>query len=71
MTVQAAQSLTAIDRCDRCGAQAYLLATLPTGGELRFCAHHAKEHGDALRETPGVVIHDETDRLAPTQDDRR
>ena len=42
--------LTAGDRCDRCGAQAYLRVELQTGGELLFCAHHAREHGEKLRE---------------------
>lgn len=74
--VQAPPSLTAADRCDRCGAQAYLLATLPTGGELRFCVHHAREHGDAISKIPGVTIHDETAKVEPaaetkTADDRR
>lgn len=54
--------LTAIDRCDRCGAQAYLRVQLQTGGELLFCAHHAREHGEKLREIASHV-HDETNRL--------
>lgn len=58
-------ALTAADRCDRCGAQAYLRVELPAGAELLFCAHHAREHGDKLREV-AVRIHDETDRLANT-----
>ena len=40
-------ALSAADRCDRCGAQAYLKVELQSGGELLFCAHHAREHGDA------------------------
>ncbi len=55
--------LTAADRCDRCGAQAYLRVELQTGGELLFCAHHAREHGDKLREVAVTVI-DETHKLA-------
>ena len=55
-------SLTAADRCDRCGAQAYVRATLLTGGELLFCVHHAKEHRPAL-EANGAVFHDESRRL--------
>src|ERR671914_2336593 len=51
-------ALTAADRCDRCGAQAYLRVELPGGGELLFCAHHAREHGDKLREI-AVSVHDE------------
>ncbi|MGA8045682.1 MAG: hypothetical protein WCA30_05375 [Dermatophilaceae bacterium] len=54
--------LSAADRCDRCGAQAYVRATLHGGGELFFCAHHARKHIPALREV--AHIHDESDRLA-------
>jgi len=57
--------LTAVDRCDRCGAQAYLRVSLQAGGELLFCAHHAREHGDKLREIASHV-HDETGKLADT-----
>jgi hypothetical protein len=57
--------LTAVDRCDRCGAQAYLRVELARGGELLFCAHHAREHGDKLREI-AVSVHDETDKLSQT-----
>ena len=55
-------ALTAADRCDRCGAQAYLRVELQTGGELLFCAHHAREHGDKLREVAVHVV-DETHKL--------
>ena len=55
--------LSALDRCDRCGAQAYLRVELSGGGELLFCAHHAREHGDKLREI-AVNVHDETEKLA-------
>lgn len=67
MTTAVAPSaaLSAVDRCDRCGAQAYLRVKLPTGGELLFCAHHGREHGDKLREV-AVTIHDETERLSGT-----
>ncbi|RNL79628.1 DUF7455 domain-containing protein [Nocardioides marmorisolisilvae] len=57
--------LTAVDRCDRCGAQAYLRVSLKSGGELLFCAHHAREHGDKLREI-AAYVHDETEKLADT-----
>jgi hypothetical protein len=62
-TAPSATPLTAVDRCDRCGAQAYLRVSLQGGGELLFCAHHAREHGDKLREI-AAYVHDETDKLA-------
>ena len=42
--------LTASDRCDRCGAAARVRAMLPSGGELLFCNHHAREHAPKLKE---------------------
>lgn len=54
--------LTAADRCDRCGAQAYLRVQMPSGAELFFCAHHGRQHEDALRQV-AATIHDETERL--------
>lgn len=66
MSAQALQpkpALTANDRCDRCGAQAYMLVQLQGGGELLFCAHHGKEHKDKLAKI-ALHVHDETDKLA-------
>ena len=40
-------ALTALDRCDRCGAQAVVQATL-SQGQLLFCGHHARQHAEAL-----------------------
>ncbi len=67
MTTAVAPStaLSAQDRCDRCGAQAYLRVELVSGGELLFCAHHAREHGDKLR-TVAAAVHDETHKLEDT-----
>jgi len=50
-------TLTAADRCDRCGAAAVVRAVLPTGGDLLFCGHHAHEHSTRLEEL-AAVIHD-------------
>ncbi len=61
MTATMAQALTAADRCDRCGAQAYVRVQLHAGGELLFCAHHGRQHVPALRDV--AEIHDESDRL--------
>lgn len=60
-----ASTLSAADRCDRCGAQAYLRVELQTGGELHFCAHHAREHGDKLRQI-AATVQDETHKLSDT-----
>ncbi|HXA58916.1 MAG TPA: hypothetical protein VNW94_07110 [Streptosporangiaceae bacterium] len=57
--------LTAQDRCDRCGAQAYVRAVLVGGSDLLFCAHHGRKYSESLRAN-GADIHDETDRLIET-----
>jgi len=64
VTTALAPSLTAADRCDRCGAQAYVRARLHAGGELLFCAHHGREHLPKLRDH--AEIHDESERLHET-----
>ena len=63
--------LTASDLCDRCGATAYVRVLLPGSGELLFCAHHNRQHADALAKV-AVEIQDETARLAaqPATDSR-
>lgn len=62
-TIDASPSpLAAIDRCDRCGAQAYVRATLESGLELLFCAHHWRDNESRLREI-AISIQDETGRL--------
>ena len=39
--------LNALDRCDKCGAQAMMRATL-ANGELYFCGHHGREISQSL-----------------------
>jgi hypothetical protein len=62
-TVTTTPPLTAADRCDRCGARAYIRVVLPGGGELLFCAHHGRAHQDALRAVE-ADIQDQSDALA-------
>lgn len=54
-TALARPELTRSDRCDRCGAAARVRAVLPSGGELLFCAHHARVHEGRLRELEAEV----------------
>lgn len=51
-------TLTAQDRCDRCGAQAYHRATLPSGLELFFCNHDLRKHLSKLVEDEARVESD-------------
>ena len=62
MTSMIASPLTAADRCDRCGAQALVRATMVSGAELLFCAHHGREYREKLAQV-AVEIQDETGRL--------
>ena len=62
-TAVADRELTAADRCDRCGAQAYVRVVLESsGGELLFCGHHARKHEPQLRSLASAWV-DETNRL--------
>ncbi len=62
---QATTPLSATDRCDSCGAQAYVRVTIQSGA-LLFCGHHAAKHKDQLI-TQALAWHDETFRLAPAE----
>lgn len=55
--------LNALDRCDRCGAQAYVRAVMANGFELLFCGHHAKKYQDGLTSS-ATRIQDERDKLS-------
>lgn len=56
------RALSGLDRCDSCGAQAYVRVVL-NGSELLFCAHHAKRHEPKLRPM-AEVWHDESHKLS-------
>jgi hypothetical protein len=55
--------MTAIHRCDRCGAQAWVRVLLCSHHDLLFCAHHYRQHAPALAQV-AAAIQDETHRLA-------
>lgn len=57
----AAIELKASDRCDVCGAQAYIRVALATG-ELMFCSHHGNEKRAQL-EPIALSWQDETEKL--------
>lgn len=58
-------TLSALDRCDSCGAQAYVRVTMSTG-ELFFCAHHGAQFKEKLSAT-ALDWHDESYRLLEEQ----
>lgn len=53
--------LTAVDRCDRCSAQAYVRAT-GVSGELYFCGHHFAGMEESVSKWAFEII-DERDKL--------
>ncbi len=54
-------TLSAADRCDRCGAQARVRVVL-SSGDLLFCAHHAHAYEEKLK-AAAVQWVDETGTL--------
>jgi hypothetical protein len=57
-------SLTAFDRCDRCGAQGRVRARLLSGSDLVFCGHHAREYDAKLRDLGVEIVVNETADIA-------
>ena len=57
--------LTAMDRCDSCGAAAYIAAEV-NGTELLYCAHHGRKYEEQLRKV-ATTWHDESVRLLEEQ----
>lgn len=51
--------LLVADRCDSCGAQAFMRVRLRSGGELLFCGHHGRENAPALV-AAGAQMRDDT-----------
>lgn len=58
LAVPPSVKLTANDRCDRCGAKAFTVATLPPRGELMFCGHHARKYMGPLLLQGWTLVHD-------------
>lgn len=42
------RTLRPADRCDRCGAQAFVKVDIASGGDLLFCGHHYARYELAL-----------------------
>ena len=63
--LESGPQLTAADRCDSCGAQAYIRVVV-NNGELLFCAHHGNKYEEKLRAI-ATSWHDETARLFEEQ----
>lgn len=60
--------LSATDRCDRCGAKAYVLVSLFVAGkgnhELLFCAHDYRRHELQLQSSGARVLLDQRRELS-------
>jgi len=61
--------ISALDRCDRCGARAYVRVLSRRRQELLFCAHHYRQHAVALA-TFAVDIQDATRQLVRCEEAR-
>ena len=68
--VSGALPMNSLDRCDGCGAQAYVRVLLRPRQELLFCAHHYRQHAAALARLV-VDIQDDTQRLMRREVARR
>lgn len=61
--LEASVPLTHSDRCDLCGARAYMRYIVNRDkSPLLFCHHHGVQYRPAL-EAKGAVCHDQTDLL--------
>ena len=47
IAIDTQRPIAVTERCDKCGAQASVRATL-ANGELYFCGHHARKTGNKL-----------------------
>lgn len=56
------ESLISTDRCDRCGAQAYVRFS-KGDSELDFCGHHTTKYGDDLDASGWNIAIDTRDLL--------
>ena len=54
-------TLTAADRCDACGSQAFVLAK-GIAGELLFCRHHYLKSQDQIKAWAFEIL-DETEKI--------
>lgn len=58
--------LTLMDRCDHCGAQAFVAVAVPTAAAelpLLLCGHHYRKHEDALTLSGARVALDKRDTI--------
>jgi hypothetical protein len=69
-------TLTHADRCDRCGARAYVLVLLkwspglPSAGELYMCAHDYKINAEAMAPYVSMTIDERFQLTEHIKDDK-
>lgn len=66
METSSLPALTNSDRCDICGAQAFIRVQLETG-ELTFCGHHGNANKEKLKPI-SITWHDQTESLSRSAD---
>jgi hypothetical protein len=59
------EPLKIADRCDRCGAQAFVVVQLTSDDStaLMFCGHHYAKHEAALHTLDPFAVRDERHRI--------
>lgn len=62
------EPLTSVDRCDRCGAQAWVRVGI-SELDLLFCGHHFADSEGRLRERASY-IHDEREHLRASEKEK-
>jgi len=73
VTLSPRTSLTLQDRCDGCGAQAFVAVKLKSGTELLFCNHHYRKSEAKLTSLAAHIL-DESSKInakpsAPADDE--
>jgi hypothetical protein len=53
-------TLKVADRCDKCGAQAFVQVVFGNGHDLLFCGHHYAAFQGAL---PDATVHDHRESI--------
>lgn len=57
------EPLTAYDRCDKCGSQAYVRIVVSLGYDLLLCGHHWQVNKTTVEELNDAHVYSELDKL--------
>jgi hypothetical protein len=57
------KALLVADKCDRCGARAYVRVTMTSGLQLLYCVHDFRPVNRANLRAIGAEVHDDRENL--------